>query len=158
MTVSGDLFADWPRKTPRLKRGTRLYMCVGSPWNKAIDDLKSGAGAEDLWTVDRTYRQGDLILSLITTSPRMVVCLEVAAKDAADGPMIDITSDYVDFDNGILLPRVCAEVGFSVKSSGYYEGSDARNILKSLAAEDSKGEPWLTPRGWTALADDLYTD
>lgn len=147
--VDGHAIEHWPGRIPQLKRGQRLYICDGTPWREALDSYVHGTYEFRGWRIQRTYRVGDLILTYITTSPRMVLCLETALTDSSSATEnIDVEDEKVTFGNGILLDRVRDLSGVEVREDRFYTGHEAKSILNALAAEEARGVPWLTPQTW----------
>ncbi len=133
--------------------GQRLYICEGSPWKKALDEYYSGSELEDCWRVDRTYRTGDLLLTYVRTSPRMLLSLEVLDHDSNGTVGQKIVVDHsktVTFRQGILKDVVTRDARVKIKRDEYYDGPKARVILIELSKQVSLNLPWLTPARWEA--------
>ena len=122
------------------------------PWNHALNELYSATGVPECWYVDWGYRADDLLLTYVTTSPRMFVSLDVLATDG-DGNSLTIDCDVdqnITFDGGVLAQSIRERVGFSVAAleKPYYTGPKARKILRALEEELNRFEPWFTPARW----------
>lgn len=140
---------------PKLSARRRLYIATGSPYRQALRDYFSGESTAEVWDVERTYRAGDLLLTVIATAPRMFITLEVAEVDAAEDPA-NIWIDWntsIAFDNGILVDAVASRAELTIKSSGYYTGERARRILTALEDEYRLNTPWFTPGRWRELTE-----
>jgi hypothetical protein len=92
----------------------------------------------------------DLLLVVLSTDPRMVVCLEVADGDAADrgSGIVVRLGETVMFGNGILFDAVKKRSGLNVRMYGSYLGADAHAILDALDKEYHLDIPWFTPARW----------
>ena len=75
------------RELPKLAGRGRLYLATGTPYWEALKDNFNEERRAEAWDLDYSYRPGDLILTVITTSPRMFIALEVARQTAPAGPV-----------------------------------------------------------------------
>ncbi|KZM68314.1 hypothetical protein [Nocardia terpenica] len=143
------------RDLPKPRSNGRLYIATGTPYRQALRDYFNEEGTAEVWKLDRSYRAGDLLLTVITTSPRMFITLEVAQADGADTN--DIQVDWnrsVEFENGILADAVAYRAGMRIEYQDYYQGTPARRIWKALDEEYRLNRPWFTPDRWKELRDD----
>ncbi|WP_371113150.1 hypothetical protein [Rhodococcus sp. JVH1] len=95
----------------------------------------------------------DLLLVVLSTDPRMVLCLEVVDGDAAvrGGNIVGRPSSTVLFRHGILFDAVKKLSGLHVRMYESYRGADAHAILDALDKEYHLNTPWFTRRGgWRA--------
>ncbi|MDT2009731.1 hypothetical protein FXW78_49005 [Rhodococcus opacus] len=92
----------------------------------------------------------DLLLVVLSTDPRMVLCIDVADGDAADrgGIIVVRPSETVMFRHGILFDAVKKRSGLNVRMYESYRGSDAHAILDALDKEYHLDTPWFTPARW----------
>ncbi|SEC38056.1 hypothetical protein SAMN04490220_1487 [Rhodococcus jostii] len=92
----------------------------------------------------------DVLLVVLSTDPRMVLCIDVADGDAADrGGIIEVRpSETVMFRHGILFDAVKKRSGLNVRMYESYRGSDAHAILDALDKEYHLDTPWFTPARW----------
>lgn len=147
--------ADAPSPVPRLpaaQPGQRLYVCAGSKWDDALYELFHGSGMQECWRIERHYRKGDLILTYVTTTPAMLVSLEVANRDSdgnADGVIHVDPDQTVIFENGILMREVNRQLAdIKLETDAWFKGKKVDRILKALDAECQANIPWLTPQRW----------
>ncbi len=55
---------------PALDDGQRLFVCLGDPWDQALQDVRTGrADSTFLWNVGRSYKKGDWILTISVLAP-----------------------------------------------------------------------------------------
>ncbi|MFC9841375.1 hypothetical protein ACFVKB_47670 [Rhodococcus sp. NPDC127530] len=92
----------------------------------------------------------DLLLVVLSTDPRMVLCLEVVDGDAADrgGNLMVRPSETVLFRHGILFDAVKKRSGLHVRMYESYCGVDAHAILDALDKEYHLDTAWFTPARW----------
>ncbi|KAF0957046.1 hypothetical protein [Rhodococcus sp. T7] len=92
----------------------------------------------------------DLLLVVLSTDPRMVLCLDVADGDAAErgGNIVVHPRETVLFRHGILFDAVKKRSGLHVRMYESYTGVDAHAILDVLDKEYHLDIPWFTPARW----------
>ncbi|PBC58243.1 hypothetical protein CJ177_09090 [Rhodococcus sp. ACPA1] len=92
----------------------------------------------------------DLLLVVLSTDPRMVLCLEVADGLVADhgGNIVVRSPETVMFRHGILFDAVKKRSGLNVRMYESYHGADARAIWVALDEEYHLDTPWFTPARW----------
>ncbi|AII05693.1 hypothetical protein EP51_14115 [Rhodococcus opacus] len=90
------------------------------------------------------------MLVVLSTDPRMVLCLDVAAGDvAANGGNISVRPlDTVLFRHGILFDAVKKRSGLNVRMYDSYIGADAHAILDALDKKYHLDTPCFTPALW----------
>ncbi|MGW0251063.1 hypothetical protein ACWDYH_30985 [Nocardia goodfellowii] len=144
------------RELPKLPRRGRLYLATGKPYWEALKDYFNEEGNAEVWELDSSYRAGDLLLTAITTSPRMFIALEVVEADGAASTDIQVDWDNsVAFNNGILADAVAGRARIDrFEFQRYYEGAEARRIWKALDEEYRLDKPWFTPDRWTLVNDE----
>lgn len=136
-----------PPEIPRLERGRRLYIVTGPDWEVAVDDFYVEEPSAPVWRVDRTYRDDDILLTIIGTTPRVFLCLEYAVGNATDRGTIWVDDDYtIPFENGISVNAVQDRVGFNLKGGQYFSGVRGNAILDALRDEYANPSPWFAPR------------
>ncbi|WP_280780947.1 hypothetical protein [Rhodococcus opacus] len=91
-----------------------------------------------------------MLLVVLSTDPRMVLCLDVADGDAADsgGNIVVRPLETVLFRHGILFDAVKKRSGLNVRMYDSYIGADAHAILDALDKEYHLDIPWFTPARW----------
>lgn len=82
MEVDAQLYGviERPELPLQRKRGQRLHLVNGSPWKDALSAYIAGGGFTDgdHWEAPDNYDKGDLLLTILDSRPKMVLCLEVA--------------------------------------------------------------------------------
>lgn len=140
---------------PLLKPRKKLHICYGTPYPEALRDMYSGYGTGDYWSVNNVMRAGDLVLSLVATSPRIIIGLDEVELDFDPDSSSYMQCDdavAVVFENGILADAVATQCGWqSIPESGYIAGRDARKLLSAVDTEYQSGQPWFTPRRWREI-------
>ncbi|WP_141216844.1 hypothetical protein [Rhodococcoides fascians] len=56
--------------------GQRAYLVIGSPWLTAITAIRDRNSKEDPWQVRGSFQPGDLLVTVLDTDPRAVLCVE----------------------------------------------------------------------------------
>jgi hypothetical protein len=135
---------------PPLRSGGRLHIAEGRPWRRALDCVAVGGGeGRRPWHGATDHHDSDLLLVVLSTDPRMVLCLDVAAGDAADSGNIFVRpAETVLFRHGILFDAVKKRSGLSVRMYDSYIGADAHAILDALDKEYHLDIPWFSPARW----------
>ncbi|MGW5074034.1 hypothetical protein [Rhodococcus sp. NPDC004095] len=141
---------------PKLGARKRLHICAGAPYKKALRELYTGKYGGKYWKVTDKMQTGDMVLSLVFTSPRMIIALETLTADydpAVDKPMLVDTDTAVVFENGILADAVATRCGRdSLPEAGYISGPEARLLLDCLEDEYQLDIPWFTPDRWREVS------
>ncbi|KJV03876.1 hypothetical protein HQP42_19235 [Rhodococcus fascians] len=140
---------------PLLKPRSKLHICYGTPYPEALRDMYSGYGTGDFWSVRGKMRAGDLVLSLVATSPRMIIGLDEVEIDFdpnTSSCMQCVGAVAVVFENGILADAVATRCGReSIPESGHLAGRKARELLSAVDTEYQYGRPWFTPDRWREI-------
>lgn len=132
------------RKIPELPRGQRIYVCRGHDWEEALEAFGSYDGGGPIWHIDPGYRRGDLILTILGTTPRVVLCLEVAVSNEPDDDNIRVDHGRtVVFENGLSLISIERRIGHQLRMNDYLTGRRAKKLLKALEDERASGAPWF---------------
>ena len=94
----------------------------------------------------------DLLLVVLSTDPRMVLCLEVVAGNEVDrgGNIVVRPLETVLFRYGILFDAVKKRSGINVRMYESCRGADAYAILDALDKEYYLDTAWFTPARWLA--------
>ena len=136
---------------PQIGEGQRLYVVEGRPWRKALQWLVDGdLDGTRPWHGAKDYRDGDVLLTVLSTDPRMVMCLDVTAGDAAAHPgRIRVrNAETIFFRHGISFDALKAMAEINIQLYRYYQGADAQKILNALGYEYHLDTPWFTPERW----------
>ncbi|WP_267618554.1 hypothetical protein [Gordonia bronchialis] len=137
---------------PMLAARKRLHTMTGNPYDEALRDVFDAAGGSaKVWKAQNPMKAGDLLLTSVATAPRMYICIEIMKSDydPKTSPRIDVDQhNWVNFDNGILVPAVDKALGWKVEAHATYRGGDARAILAAVNAEYLRNIPWFTPNRW----------
>lgn len=56
--------------------GQRVFLVVGSPWLTAIAVIRNENGEDDPWHTTGSFDTGDLLVTVLDTDPRAVLCVE----------------------------------------------------------------------------------
>lgn len=56
--------------------GQRVFLVVGSPWLTAIAVIRNENSEEDPWHATGSFNTGDLLVTVLDTEPRAVLCVE----------------------------------------------------------------------------------
>lgn len=133
---------------PPLEAGQRLFVCTGSPWEEALEDVRNPQANRGprVWSVARNYAKNDWILTYLSTQPRVFLCWEQAIRDATPGGQILVDYDRtVYFDNLVTVDSVERQTGLPIKPQQSFEYEDALTIRSALITELSR------PRSWHGL-------
>jgi len=136
---------------PPLRSGGRLHIVEGRPWRRALDCVVAGGGeGRRPWHGVTNPHDLDLLLVVLSTDPRMVLCVDVVDGDAADrgGNIVVCPSATVLFRHGIMFDAVKKRSGLNVRMYESYRGADAHAILDALDKEYHLDTPWFTPARW----------
>lgn len=130
---------------PPLGAEQRLFICSGTPWDKALADLRTADDHRrfDGWDVDRSYRRGDWILTYLGTRPRVFLCWEQATRDATPAGRIWVDPDTsVFFSNLVVVDRIEAATGLKITAGRFFTGDEARSIRHALTQKLWYPTPW----------------
>lgn len=64
--------------------GQRTFLIVGSPWLTAIAAIRDELIDEDPWQARGSFRPGDLLVTVLDTDPRAVLCVERIDRGNSD--------------------------------------------------------------------------
>ncbi|MFF2027239.1 hypothetical protein ACFVW2_36390, partial [Streptomyces sp. NPDC058171] len=123
---------------PELAEGRCLHIVEGRPWRTALQWLADGdRGGRRPWHGASDYQDRDLFLVVLSTDPRMVVCLDVAdGGEAEHGNRIMVRrEETVVFGHGLLFDAVKARAGISIQLYRRYRGADASAIVSAVEQE-----------------------
>ena len=137
-----------PLTLPELPPSRRLYIAVGQPWRQALQTFYSEAGNERRWSIDMSYRQGDMILTIFNTDPRTFLCVEWARR--AGRPNGDILVDWdrtIVFEYGLSVEAVQAEFGKELRAKQSFDSDDANWLIRALNMELVNRRPWFAIPG-----------
>jgi len=104
-----------PVVVPALAGAQRLHLIAGSPWWYALGEFMAGLGDGKYWSAPERYSRGDLLLSVLDTSPPVLLCLERATSKQS-GRTINVEGDWVDFPR--LVPVQVIEQRAGVTGPG----------------------------------------
>jgi hypothetical protein len=62
----------------------RVFLVVGSPWLDAIAAIRDDSRDGDPWHVSGSFRPGDLLVTVLDTDPRAVLCVERLEEGGPD--------------------------------------------------------------------------
>ena len=133
---------------PERAADQRLFICSGTPWREALDDIRTPNEEQDFqgWDVRRDYKVGDWILTYLSTRPRVFLCWEQATKDATPTGKIWVDHDTsVFFSNLVIVDDIEKRTGITISPKHWFEGHEAQSIRHELTQE-----LWC-PRSWHGL-------
>ncbi|MCQ4121550.1 hypothetical protein [Rhodococcus tibetensis] len=128
-----------------------MYIVEGRPWWRALDRLvDADMDGTRRWIGAKNCRDGDLLLTVLSTVPRMVVSLETADGDA------EVSTDNIRvreertvlFRHGISFDAVKAGAEINLQLYRHYEDEEAAVILTALDEQYRLNKPWFTPQRW----------
>lgn len=135
---------------PDLEDGQRLYICSGTPWDEALDDIRnpSETSVFEGWDVARHYRKSDWILTYLSTRPRVFLCWEQASQAATPTGRIWVDHDVsVTFSNLVVVDHIESRTGLIISAGRFFDGDEAARIRQALIEQ-----LWM-PRPWHGLHD-----
>jgi hypothetical protein len=142
----------WSRaRIPQLAEGRCLHIVEGRPWRKALQWFAEGdRGGRRPWHGASNYHDQDLLLVVLSTDPRMVVCLDVADGDAAEhGNRIMVRhEETVVFGHGLLFDAVKTRADINIQLYRQYRDAEASAIVEAVEHEHHLDTPWFTPGRW----------
>lgn len=69
--------ASWKAETVMTRdAGQRVFLVIGSPWLTAISAIRNENSDEDPWKAEGLFSPGDLLVTVLDTDPRAVLCVE----------------------------------------------------------------------------------
>ncbi|KAF0957414.1 hypothetical protein [Rhodococcus sp. T7] len=144
------MLTDPDTSLPELRVDQRLFICSGTSWWEALEDIRTPREQQVFqgWDVDRHYRKGDWILTYLSTRPRVFLCWEQATQDATPTGKIWVDHDTsVLFSNLIVVDHIETRTGLTISSKRWFEGTEAQTIRHELTKELGY------PRSWHGLDD-----
>jgi hypothetical protein len=117
------------------RRNERLHLVLGSPWKEAI--VAQQRGGVHLWLSPPVMAQGDLILTVLDSRPRLLLCLERLhdSWEAGSDFVVDGRADY--FDQALLaVPAIQKRLGRPLPGApATLPEKLADEVLAAVAAE-----------------------
>lgn len=121
----------------KLEPGQRTYLVIGSPWLSAIAAMRSETASDDPWQVAGSFRPGDLLVTVLDTDPRAVLCLERLIDDGDPAGEDVVIGEQLMTMHLPAVPDVEARSGAAVpKRPGPIPARDADKLLDAIAAID----------------------
>jgi hypothetical protein len=110
----------------------RLHLIQGSPWKPALGAFMADGPDEGYWSAPMDYARGDLLLTVLNTEPRMLLCLE-RASIGRRGKFIEVEHGRVTFHPLVAVCEVeqLAEVTLPQAPATLSE-FEARALLAAL--------------------------
>lgn len=132
---------------PPIEDGQRLFVCVGAPWQEALNEIRTSREDSTFgWNIADHYKKGDWVLTYLATRPRVFLCWEQATEDAT--PRGKLRVDYstsVFFDNLVVVDEIEAATGYSISPRSTFECYEAQKIRHELIQQ------LFYPRSWHGL-------
>src|SRR3954462_4380157 len=91
-----------------LRDGQRLHLVLGTSAKEALGSFRADGGSRSLWFAN-DYRKDDLLLTVLDSRPRMLLCLERAGSDSRPGTF-DIAELYA-FPTLLAVRAVTTRLG-----------------------------------------------
>jgi hypothetical protein len=116
------------------RRKERLHLISGSPWKEAI--FAQQRGGVRRWPSPPVMAQGDLILTVLDSRPRTLLCLERLrdSREAGSDYVVDRRADY--FDHAFLVPAIEKRLGRPLPGAPVTLSEKvADEVLAAVAAE-----------------------
>ena len=66
------------------KQRQQVFLVVGTPWLEAIAAIRDDNRDGDPWQASGSFRPGDLLITVVDTDPRAVLCVERLEQDGPD--------------------------------------------------------------------------
>lgn len=63
--------------------GQRVFLVVGSPWLSALAAIRDEDCSDDPWLARGAFKPGDLLVTVLDTEPRAVLCVERLEEDSS---------------------------------------------------------------------------
>lgn len=127
--------------------GQKLYVVIGSPWKDALLGYLSADAPDDNWDVPDGLRKGDLLLSLLETKPRTVLCLERVTRGGAR-LQVGVVLDWPWLPE---LAKVEAVSGLKVRKSAGWIPDEVADLLLEVLDSD---QMWHSGSGDGSTAHD----
>lgn len=117
----------------------RLHLVLGSPWKEALGTFYAADAGAGLWQCE-DYDKGDLLLTVLDCTPRVLLCLE---RTAASGPDPDIEVDEVyAFPQLLFVPSITSRLGRRLPlAPGPVPDRLADRLLEAIAEEIASPTP-----------------
>ncbi|WP_148302245.1 hypothetical protein [Tomitella biformata] len=127
--------------------GQKLHVVVGAPWKDALLGYLSADAPGDNWDLPDGLRKGDLLLSILETTPRTVLCLERVARG---GRSLELEEVW-DWPGLPELATLESASGLRIrKSAGQVADAAADRVLAAL--DTLRGDRDSKEDGSTATA------
>ena len=141
----------------RLRREVdqRVHLVRGWPWRDALaaylaswSDVSDGSMGQ-FWTAPDALDKGDLLVTVLDTRPRVVLCLErsgIVRKRPDKRGLVVSDAEY--FLDAIPVPALTARLGRSLPVAPATLSDDlADKLLTAIAAEVAEPTPWAAVEG-----------
>lgn len=130
------------------RRQERLHLVVGSPWKEAVFALRPRAEVS-LWHGPPVMTKGDLILTVLDSRPRMLLCLERLLEDCGKADSAIVVGGPADYFVQLLfVPAVEKRLGRRFPSApATLPDTLADEILVAVSAELEAPTPWAVNEG-----------
>ena len=123
----------------QLTGSQRLHLVEGSPWKGALGAFLADSTDGVFWSAPDDYARGDLLLTVLHTEPRMLLCLE-RASSKHNGENIEVDGDRVVFPQLVAVSSLEQLTGFSLPPApASLSARRSRAVLKAL--ESALGTP-----------------
>lgn len=131
-----------------------VFLVVGSPWLDAIAAIRDGNRGGDPWQASGSFRPGDLLITVLDTDPRAVLCVERVEQGGPDDDPV-VLGERRMAEHLPSVPEVekLAATKFP-EHAGPIPARDADRLLDAIAFADMRSsmEPVGGARGVLAEA------
>ena len=128
----------------------RTFLIVGSPWLTAIrDELVD----EDPWQAQGSFRPGDLLITVLDTDPRAVLCVERVDKGDSDEDLVLLGERHMTANLPPVSEVEARATAVFPEQPGPIPARDADRLLDAIGMADAwlSFKPFAEKRG--ALAE-----
>lgn len=134
-----------------LKPDQGLHLVLGSPAKEALGAFAAEDGAANVWS-SAAYKRGDVLLSVLDSRPRVLLCLETARRSSStSGGVIDV-EDVWPLPRLIPVAAVEARLGHRLPAApGPVPATLSQPLLDALEAELADPTPFISREGARCL-------
>jgi hypothetical protein len=127
-------------------KGKRLYFVLGQPWKEALGMLSASQGI-DLWHYKGLPKEGDLLVTILDSRPRVIAALEIVAQNTEEGSWL-VTDEIELVKPFVSVGAVTARMRRPLpKTFGVLPDDVADAFLAALQAEIKDRTPLAAMEG-----------
>ena len=121
----------------------RLHIMSGSPWLAALGAALAEDRDSKLWRADKPFDKGDLLLTVLDTRPRTILCLELAKKSETSRSRAYYLAEIKVFTPVVLTTDIETLTGTRFPPLGPVPHDLALSILAALDARRYQPNPQI---------------